>query len=117
MDITVLGEARYPSPLDYHVSDKARVPFSVIIDPEAPPPEELLFEVAGPREKLFFDPKKTRAGVVTCGGLCPGLNNVIRSLVVDIVLTPVAGKLEIDVRSDLAGILTIAAQKQKPRSG
>ena len=84
MDITVLGEARYPSPLDYHVSDKARVPFNVIIDPDAPPAEELLFEVAGPREKLFFDPKKTRAGIVTCGGLCPGLNNVIRSLVLQL---------------------------------
>ena len=84
MDITVLGEARYPSPLDYHVSDKARVPFGVIIDPDAPPAEELLFEVAGPREKLFFDPRKTRAGVVTCGGLCPGLNNVIRSLVLQL---------------------------------
>ena len=84
MDITVLGEARYPSPLDYHVSDKARVPFNVIIDPDAPPAEELLFEVAGPREKLYFDPKKTRAGVVTCGGLCPGLNNVIRSLVLQL---------------------------------
>jgi len=84
MDITVLGEARYPSPLDYHVSDKARVPFSVIVDPDAPPKEELFFEVAGPREKLFFDPKKTRAGIVTCGGLCPGLNNVIRSLVLQL---------------------------------
>ena len=84
MDITVLGEARYPSPLDYHVSDKARVPFSVIVDPDAPPTEELFFEVAGPREKLYFDPKKTRAGVVTCGGLCPGLNNVIRSLVLQL---------------------------------
>ena len=84
MDITVLGEARFPSPLDYHVSDKARVPFNVIIDPDAPPAEELFFEVAGPREKLFFDPKKTRAGIVTCGGLCPGLNNVIRSLVLQL---------------------------------
>jgi 6-phosphofructokinase 1 len=84
MDITVLGEARYPSPLDYHVSDKARVPCSVIVDPDAPPAEELFFEVAGPREKLFFDPKKTRAGIVTCGGLCPGLNNVIRSLVLQL---------------------------------
>ncbi len=84
MVISVLGEARYPSPLDYHVSDKARVPFSVIVDPDAPPKEELLFEVAGPREKLFFDPKKTRAGIVTCGGLCPGLNNVIRSLVLQL---------------------------------
>ena len=39
-----------------------------------------LFEKAGPREKLFFDPGRTRAAVVTCGGLCPGLNNVLRSL-------------------------------------
>lgn len=39
------------------------------------------FEVAGPRERLFFDPAKTTAGIVTCGGLCPGLNDVISSLV------------------------------------
>ncbi|MDR2787104.1 MAG: ATP-dependent 6-phosphofructokinase [Candidatus Accumulibacter sp.] len=84
MDITVLGEARYPSPLNYYVNDEARVPFNVIIDPDAPPAETLLFEVAGPRRKLFFDPAKTRAGIVTCGGLCPGLNNVIRSLVLQL---------------------------------
>ena len=40
-----------------------------------------LMEKAGPREKLYFDPKKVCAGIVTCGGLCPGLNDVIRSLV------------------------------------
>lgn len=39
-----------------------------------------LFEKAGPREKIFFDPSKTKAAIVTCGGLCPGLNNVIRSV-------------------------------------
>ena len=39
------------------------------------------FEAAGPRRLIFFDPSKTRAGVVTCGGLCPGLNDVIRGLV------------------------------------
>lgn len=38
------------------------------------------FEPAGPRKKIFFDPSKTRAGIVTCGGLCPGLNDVIRGL-------------------------------------
>jgi len=38
-------------------------------------------EKAGPREKLFFDPKKTTAAIVSCGGLCPGINNVIRGLV------------------------------------
>ena len=39
------------------------------------------FEKAGPRESLFFQPAKTKVAIVTCGGLCPGLNNVIRSLV------------------------------------
>jgi 6-phosphofructokinase 1 len=38
------------------------------------------FEVAGPREKIFFEPDKVVAGIVTCGGLCPGLNDVIRAL-------------------------------------
>lgn len=38
-------------------------------------------EKAGPRKKIYFDPSKTRAAIVTCGGLCPGINNVIRSLV------------------------------------
>ncbi len=84
MEITTLGEARFPSPLPFYVSDKARVLFNVIVDPDVPAHEEILFEVAGPREKLFFDPKKTRAGIVTCGGLCPGLNNVIRSLVLQL---------------------------------
>ena len=41
-------------------------------------------EPAGARQKIFFDPSKTRAGIVTCGGLCPGLNNVIRSLVMEL---------------------------------
>jgi len=39
------------------------------------------FEKAGPRENIFFEPAKTKVGIVTCGGLCPGLNNVIRSIV------------------------------------
>jgi 6-phosphofructokinase 1 len=39
------------------------------------------FENAGPRKKIYFDPAGTRAAIVTCGGLCPGLNNVIKSLV------------------------------------
>ncbi len=39
------------------------------------------FEIAGPREKIFFNPKKCRIGIVTCGGLCPGLNDVIRAIV------------------------------------
>jgi 6-phosphofructokinase 1 len=42
------------------------------------------FEVAGPREKLFFDPPKTTAAIVTCGGLCPGLNDIIRGIVMEL---------------------------------
>ena len=42
------------------------------------------FEAGGPRRKIFFDPSKTRVGIVTCGGLCPGLNNVIRGLVMEL---------------------------------
>ncbi len=38
------------------------------------------FEAAGPRESLFFAPAEVRAGIVTCGGLCPGINDVVRSL-------------------------------------
>jgi 6-phosphofructokinase 1 len=42
------------------------------------------FEPAGPRKKIYFDPAKTRAGIVTCGGLCPGFNDVIRALVMEL---------------------------------
>jgi hypothetical protein len=38
-------------------------------------------DCAGPRRKLYFDPSKTTAGMVTCGGVCPGLNNVVRAMV------------------------------------
>jgi len=40
-----------------------------------------LLEVAGPREKIFFSPSHVHVGIVTCGGLCPGLNDVIRAIV------------------------------------
>ena len=42
------------------------------------------FEPAGPRREIFFDPPKMRVGIVTCGGLCPGVNNVIRGLVMEL---------------------------------
>ena len=38
------------------------------------------FQEAGPRRLLAFDPSDVTAGIVTCGGLCPGLNDVIRSV-------------------------------------
>ena len=37
---------------------------------------------AGPRREIFFDPAEVTAAVVTCGGLCPGINNVVRQIVV-----------------------------------
>jgi 6-phosphofructokinase 1 len=78
-NITLLGKARFASPIRHSVSDAARAPLHIVRTPGGTPPEELLFEMAGPREKLFFNPKHTRAGIVTCGGLCPGMNTVIRS--------------------------------------
>jgi 6-phosphofructokinase 1 len=54
--------------------DELRAQFRAGIDPPA-------FELAGPRERVYFDPANLRCGIVTCGGLCPGLNDVIRSIV------------------------------------
>ena len=80
MNITHLGEAIFDSPITRTINDNLRVPEHVVYDVNSSIDTSLLFELAGPRKKLFFDPKKTRAGIVTCGGLCPGLNDVIRSL-------------------------------------
>ena len=41
----------------------------------------LKFIKAGPREHVFFEPSQVTAAIVTCGGLCPGLNVVIREIV------------------------------------
>ena len=80
MNISVLGAARYPSPLKRWVTDSERVPATIVRTADARLADGLLFELAGARQNLFFDPPETRAGIVTCGGLCPGLNDVIRSL-------------------------------------
>jgi 6-phosphofructokinase 1 len=54
--------------------DELREQFRAGVEPPA-------FELAGPQEKIYFDPITLRCGIVTCGGLCPGLNDVIRSIV------------------------------------
>ena len=87
--IRTLGPCRHDSPLALNairgdrignfISDKTRVRHQVEIAPGEPVDADTFFEKAGPRQKIFFDPRKTRAAIVTCGGLCPGLNNVIRS--------------------------------------
>jgi 6-phosphofructokinase 1 len=85
-EIARLGEAVFDSPVSLgFVSDQRRI----LYDSDLQPVEAALaagqrpacFELAGPREKLFFDPAKLACGIVTCGGLCPGLNDVIRSIV------------------------------------
>jgi len=76
---------RADSPVYKFVSDNERILYDVSLDNfnkcietgETP----VSFEKAGPRENIYFEPAKTKVGIVTCGGLCPGLNNVIRSLV------------------------------------
>ncbi len=70
------------------VSDDDRVLYHVKVDEvkgwldkgAAPP----AMETAGPRETLYFDPATLACGIVTCGGLCPGLNDVIRSIVLSL---------------------------------
>ena len=80
MKIMTLGEAKFPSPVHHAASHDTYVAGDILrVLGEAPTTPDTLFEVAGPRAKLFFDPPQVRAGIVTCGGLCPGLNNVIRS--------------------------------------
>jgi 6-phosphofructokinase 1 len=43
------------------------------------------FEKAGPRRSIFFEPSKLTCGIVTCGGLCPGLNDVIRTITLSLL--------------------------------
>ena len=84
MQIETLGEARFPNPATHTVKDDARLAGNLVDFSDIDGEEDYRFELAGPRERIFFDPKHTRAGIVTCGGLCPGLNNVIRSLFLEL---------------------------------
>jgi len=94
LDVTTLGDRRFPSPLELstvrddqiadYVPDRARVTLTVETMSDAPAEPLLLFEKAGPRQAIFFEPSATRVAIVTCGGLCPGINNVIRSMVLEL---------------------------------
>ncbi|MCL2233785.1 MAG: ATP-dependent 6-phosphofructokinase [Treponema sp.] len=66
-----------------YVTDNEFVRFSVDVKPGAQQPikKNQVLERAGPRELLYFSPANVHAGIVTCGGLCPGLNDVIRAVV------------------------------------
>ena len=63
-----------------YVPDESRVPYRVIVRPGSEDENQPAFEMAGARARIYFDPTKCYAAIVTCGGLCPGLNNVIQSL-------------------------------------
>ena len=92
--IPCIGEAKIPSPIkrgkeepgkETFVSDDDRVLIDLSVKnvtrriAENKPLSG--FELAGPRRKIYFDPSKLRCALVTCGGLCPGLNDIIRSIV------------------------------------
>ena len=92
LDFTIarLGECHTTSPIsgvrftrdDERVLYHARLEdIKTWIDKRADPPA---MEAAGPREKIFFEPSQLACGIVTCGGLCPGLNDVIRSIVLSL---------------------------------
>jgi 6-phosphofructokinase 1 len=92
LDFTIarLGECRVPSPMSgvRFTRDDQRVLYHAELEDvkawlgraEDPP----AMESAGPRDMLYFDPKRLACGIVTCGGLCPGLNDVIRSIVLSL---------------------------------
>src|SRR5262245_37808698 len=95
LDFTIarLGECRIPSPMSgvRFTRDEERVLYHATLDSmqawldrsdrSLTPPA---MESAGPRQMLFFDPATLRCGIVTCGGLCPGLNDVIRAIVLSL---------------------------------
>lgn len=92
--ISSLGEPKVASPISMseqdgdgfanYVSDEDRIIFNLGTKVEngvhVPKTEDTL-ELAGPRKKIYFNPAHVHAAIVTCGGICPGLNNVIRAVV------------------------------------
>jgi 6-phosphofructokinase 1 len=94
-DIPTLGDAKIISPLKRHtkpgepvkrfVSDEARIIVDVQTDRLDTGKNKMIsFDQAGPREHIYFDPSKLKCAIATCGGLCPGLNDIIRSIVLEL---------------------------------
>jgi 6-phosphofructokinase 1 len=95
LHVRTLGEGRIASPLgglltrhgttEHYVDEDDRVLLDDTLAMLSARSGELpSFEPGGPRRRIYFDPSKIRAGIVTCGGLCPGLNDVIRGLVLSL---------------------------------
>lgn len=97
-DIATLGDAKIDSPLKHRiksgeperrfVSDESRIVVDVQLgcsdDKNSNQIKTVSLDQAGPREKIYFDPSKLKCAVCTCGGLCPGLNDIIRSIVLEL---------------------------------
>ncbi len=91
--VKTLGKREVVSPIKFStvrgdgivdfIEDDVRVPYRIRTDCD-PAESGLLFECAGPRKEIFFPPEEVTAGVMTCGGLCPGLNDAIRSIVMQL---------------------------------
>ena len=88
--IANLGARKIDSPLDIanFTPDNKRLLFDCYLgsyaDSKDRHGEPLSIELAGPRKKIFFNPSRTRAAIATCGGLCPGINDVIRSITMEL---------------------------------
>ena len=76
---TIVGDRIYN-----FVEDDERVRTDALIRPASAAETPQGFERAGPRELLYFEPDEVRAGIVTCGGLCPGMNNAIRAATLEL---------------------------------
>lgn len=85
-----LGECLYDNPMQgiCFTTDSDAVLYHGMLEEIQPLLEQgqvpPAFDMAGPREKIFFDPTTLSCGIVTCGGLCPGLNDVVRALVLSL---------------------------------
>jgi len=87
-DFTIanLGICQIDSPLNItsFTSDEDRILFHTHLTQYSETKDAggrpLSVEPAGARKKIYFDPAQTQAAIVTCGGLCPGINDVIRSV-------------------------------------
>lgn len=66
------------------VNDDDKVLFDCRLEAVVDRERTLALELAGPRKKIYFDPTKTRCAIVTCGGICPGINDVVRGLTMNL---------------------------------
>jgi 6-phosphofructokinase 1 len=83
----VLSPIKLSKEMDDYIANYVADDQRIVYDLNAQPgvgyryEQKELLELGGPRERIYFDPAKVHAGIVTCGGLCPGLNDVIRAIV------------------------------------